>query len=893
MRIQPVYSAAAANRASFVADGGIVLSSSNASDGSTSRSIIAYASHKSVALWEQPLGQLHSGVSELVHMGFSAEVTTLQGAFAEDQAGRRLEFLIAGSRSGELAILRPEADGRWASIGWPAESAEVHSATVTTACAIHQHSAQASYLIVTGSADGLVRVWELNAWSLTLLQTISTELRGALPLCAQLAKLDSSERPPAYLLALSLTKSFIQLWTVEATASDPSPSARPAFTLALQLSGHEDWVRALAFARVSESELILASGGQDNYVRLWRIARHSNASEGVTAAANATRQADDDYIEKLMRKIELGDENQDDQAATQSGSEQQPSLLSANSRAFSIGTGAERRFWVVTMDALLVGHDGWITSLRWHPTVPVEDAPLFQPAALLSTSADNSAIIWTPAAASQDHLVSLSSESASSSIWAPRQRFGELGGGTSLGFYGGIWTSSVASETESSNAGRWGPRTAITGHMGPCKSLSWDPTGCMLLSCGSDRTTRLHARFRQRSTSASEAAHTWHELARPQTHGYDLNGVAWIDQWSFASAADEKVVRVFTAPVAFVQTIQAAGGLDGAGTGATLPESAPIGASVPPLGLSNRAIFDESGPVTYEPNESGQPIGSAKTSISDVFKSPPNEDELHVSTLWPELDKLYGHGYELFAIGASHPVSSGTDKTHGKGRFVASSCKANNAEHAVIRIHDRDRHWKEVAQLAGHKLSITRIRFHPGGAGREPNRFVLSAGRDRSWHLHECIEADGAAGGPAWRAFASQQAHARIVWDCAWSRDGNLFATASRDKTVKIWALPSADGAEGTGVDLVSTLKLDSACTSVAFGPRNILAIGTERGSIELFQPNDEQSPTAWTATGELPQAHSEAVQEVAFRPGHEQDDGLHLASTSDDGCVRIFAITP
>lgn len=77
-----------------------------------------------------------------------------------------------------------------------------------------------------------------------------------------------------------------------------------------------------------------------------------------------------------------------------------------------------------------------------------------------------------------------------------------------------------------------------------------------------DRTTRLHGQYRRAhcsptSTTSSNVERTlatWHELARPQSHGYDLSAVAWLDRLSFASAADEKVVRIFAAPQGFVDS---------------------------------------------------------------------------------------------------------------------------------------------------------------------------------------------------------------------------------------------------------------------------------------------------------------------------------------------------
>lgn len=71
------------------------------------------------------------------------------------------------------------------------------------------------------------------------------------------------------------------------------------------LSGHDDWIRSLAFAAPrSESEpLILASGSQDATIRLWNIEAY------VKEAASTSEVATDTISDELLDAFEasLGD----------------------------------------------------------------------------------------------------------------------------------------------------------------------------------------------------------------------------------------------------------------------------------------------------------------------------------------------------------------------------------------------------------------------------------------------------------------------------------------------------------------------------------------------------------------------------------------------------------
>ncbi|KAL4682259.1 hypothetical protein H8959_001814 [Pygathrix nigripes] len=399
---------------------------------------------------------------------------------------------------------------------------------------------------------------------------------------------------------------------------------------------------------------------------------------------------------------------------------------------FTIENESVKITFAVTLETVLAGHENWVNAVHWQP-VFYKDGVLQQPMRLLSASMDKTMILWAP--------------DEESGVWLEQVRVGEVGGNT-LGFYDcqfnedgsmiiahafhgalHLWKQNTVNPRE------WTPEIVISGHFDGVQDLVWDPQGEFIITV------------------------TWHEIARPQIHGYDLKCLAMINRFQFVSGADEKVLRVFSAPRNFVENFCAITGKSLNHVLCNQDSDLPEGATVPALGLSNKAVFQ--GDIASQPSDEEELLTSTGFEYQQVafqpsiLTEPPTEDHLLQNTLWPEVQKLYGHGYEIFC------VTCNSSKT-----LLASACKAAKKEHAAIILWNTTS-WKQVQNLVFHSLTVTQMAFSPN------DKFLLAVSRDRTWSLWKKQDTISPEFEPVFSLFAFTNkitsVHSRIIWSCDWS----------------------------------------------------------------------------------------------------------------------------
>ena len=100
----------------------------------------------------------------------------------------------------------------------------------------------------------------------------------------------------------------------------------------------------------------------------------------------------------------------------------------------------------------------------------------------------------------------------------------------------------------------------VHGHFGHVSDLDWDPSESFVITTSKDQTSRIFANWKSNDS--------WHEINRPQIHGYDLHTICSLPQnrndnvvCRIVSGADEKIIRVFNAPFNTVKFLEELSGI--------------------------------------------------------------------------------------------------------------------------------------------------------------------------------------------------------------------------------------------------------------------------------------------------------------------------------------------
>ncbi|SCU79136.1 LAFA_0B00980g1_1 [Lachancea sp. 'fantastica'] len=764
---------------------------------SSQHEILAFGAGKTIALWK-PLDSSSHGVYRTLK-GHNAEVTCVRFVHGTD-------LLISASEDFQIRI-------------WRKHTSTLENGRTTFECiqtlTHHKHTITAisvlETMFVVGCADGSVSIWGLGAKNEAKLMHVFEPKKNTFPLSLALQEIDENK----VLLAVGGTNTNVFIYSF---LWEPKLLELSEFQQAAVLEGHEDWIKAIDFHQESAGNLMLATGSQDRYIRLWKI-----------------------------RANELIDNSDEDKSKLK--------LLSNKQSKFTIGSDFKV---AISFEALIIGHDDWISSLQWHENQ----------LRLMASTADTAVMVWEP--------------DEDSGVWVCTSRLGELsskGASTATGSAGGFWSSNwlikggedyivTNGKTgswrmwKSDGAGLWEQHLAPTGPVKSVTDVAWAPNGRYLLLTSLDQTTRLVAKCIDRNSKSSGS---WFEFSRPQIHGYDMTCVEPISNTRFVSGADEKIIRSFEEPKGVAQILSRFSGIPIENEN-SMPESA----SLPALGLSSKAtteaeLEEDDDPDVRESNETKNISFDLIASSSE----PPIEDQLQRHTLWPEIEKLYGHGYEISCLDVSPDA-----------RLVASACKSNNTQHAVIRIFDVGA-WLQVRPAEPfHNLTITRLRFS------KDNTHLLSVSRDRQWAVWER--------NPSTNEFdlvhKNEKAHTRIIWDCEWAPlgFGKVFFTASRDKSVKAWRFTP----EAATYTQVSQVKLSEPVTALAVYPELIdgkvlLAIGLESGSVQLQHYGDDFNKL-FELNDEISAA--DRINRLRWSSYHE-DGSCILAAASADHSARIYSV--
>nr|WP_255205539.1 AAA family ATPase [Actinomadura sp. BRA 177] len=337
-----------------------------------------------------------------------------------------------------------------------------------------------------------------------------------------------------------------------------------------------------------------------------------------------------------------------------------------------------------------------------------------------------------------------------------------------------------------------GEVAVLRGHEAPVVAIAWSPDGLRLASASNDGTARVwdaaaHARIsvlrghgdmvwgvtwspdgtRLATASRDGDVRIWDPsdgsvTATLSGHEGWVRDVAWSpDGTRLASASDDRTIRVWDA-VTGQQTARLEGHDDTVRTAAWSPDGTRIASG----------SYDRTARVWDVATGGSGPVLTGHGDIVWAVAWSPDGARLATGShdrtirLWSaaegtELAVFRGHGEALRAVAWSPD-----------GARLASG-----SNDRTVRFWDAER-AAEVAVLRGHERAVSAVDWSAGG--------IASASHDGTVR----VRADD--------GLRVLRGHTDEIWAVAWSPDGARLATASRDRTVRVWT------AEGTQASVLA-----------------------------------------------------------------------------------------
>lgn len=295
------------------------------------------------------------------------------------------------------------------------------ASVITLSCL---NTSNVGVVIAASDAIGHINIWH-RSYSHDNFELID-EMNTApiqMPHALKLAYLPKPENNHiiALLLGCVDAKIHLNISTALEKVGETSTTTLSKFVSIGSLYGHEEWITCIASKNVDENTVLIATGSQDSKIRVWRISREFKKTDlsNSNIVAVAVSKANDDDIED--------DANEGDNIDAEEGAVQlvQDEITTEARIVFESQTSV----YSVFFDALLLGHEDWVTSVGWLTNYPqtIDKRNTFS---LFSSSMDRNMIIWK--------------ENGINGVWEPRTRIGDVGGmlggsvgANLLGFTGG------------------------------------------------------------------------------------------------------------------------------------------------------------------------------------------------------------------------------------------------------------------------------------------------------------------------------------------------------------------------------------------------------------------------------------------------------------------------